>query len=254
VRTHRRGVFDVGPFSVERIDPFWLAVGARRSDVVGCVVVHPKVYPLLGPHGAERVVEDDSALRRASSDPMSGFVSLREYVVGDDPRLIHWLTTARTGTLMIREHVEARRPEFTVVLDTSEAVGTAADFEEIVDVAATLATHAIRSGLHVVVRTTSRHHAGRPTPIVDEGTVLDFLTPVQLTAPHDLLTVASLFSGGFDHTSVVIITGPSGPSSRLASLDRMRIVRVGDGAASTAGIAVAAADAGEFVTRWRSWA
>ena len=58
-------------------------------------------------------------IRRAASDPLCGFVSLREYVPGDDPRLIHWPTTARVGTLMIREHVELRRPEFTVVLDTA---------------------------------------------------------------------------------------------------------------------------------------
>ncbi len=66
---------------------------------------------------------------------MSGFVSMREYVAGDDPRMIHWPTTARTGTLMVREHVEVRRPEFTVVLDTAPSVGTPDDFEEAVDVA-----------------------------------------------------------------------------------------------------------------------
>jgi uncharacterized protein (DUF58 family) len=34
-------------------------------------------------------VEDEAVIRRAASDPLSGFVSLREYVDGDDPRLIH---------------------------------------------------------------------------------------------------------------------------------------------------------------------
>ncbi len=110
---------------------------------------------------------------------MSGFVSMREYVAGDDPRMIHWPTTARTGTLMVREHVEVRRPEFTVVLDTAPTAGTADDFEEAVDVAATLAVHAIRTGLDVVVRTTDHDHAGRPTPLVADAAVLDLLTPVQ---------------------------------------------------------------------------
>jgi uncharacterized protein (DUF58 family) len=81
---------------------------------------------------------------------------MREYVPGDDPRMIHWPTTARTGTLMVREHVEVRRPEFTIVLDTADAAGTPDDFEESVDVAASLAVHAIAAGLDVVVRTTSR--------------------------------------------------------------------------------------------------
>ena len=100
-------------------------------------------------------------MRRATVDPLSGFVSLREYVPGDDPRLIHWPTTARVGTLMVREHVEVRRPEFTVVLDTAAHVATADDFEEMVDVAASIAVHALRDGLDVVVRTTDRDHPGR---------------------------------------------------------------------------------------------
>ena len=101
--------------------------------------MHPKIYGLIGPQGAARVVESESVVRRATIDPMSGFISMREYVPGDDPRMIHWPTTARTGTLMIREHVEVRRPEYTIVLDTARAVGTPDDFEEAVDVAASLA-------------------------------------------------------------------------------------------------------------------
>ena len=253
IPTRRRGVFDVGPFEIERIDPFWLTVGRRRDSSTTSVIVHPKIYDLVGPHGAVRVVENESVLRHATADPMSGFVSMREYVAGDDPRMIHWPTTARTGTLMVREHVEVRRPEFTVVLDTAPSAGTADDFEEAVDVAATLAVHAIRTGLDVVVRTTDRDHAGRPTPLVTDSSVLDLLTPVQQSAVDTLLPVAALFTGGFDQTSVVLVTGPTGPSSRFASSERMSIVRIGDGAQSGPGIVLAASDAPEFVRRWRAW-
>jgi len=253
IPTRRRGVFDVGPFTIERIDPFWLTVGNRRDSHRTAVIVHPKVYDLVGPQGAVRVVENESVLRRATADPMSGFVSMREYVAGDDPRLIHWPTTARTGTLMVREHVEVRRPEFTVVLDTADSVGTPDDFEEAVDVAATLAVHAIRTGLDVVLRTTHRQHAGRPAPLVTDAAVLDLLTPVPRGAEADLLPVAALFTRGFDHTSVVMVTGPSGPSSRFATSERMSVVRIGAGATSAPGVVLAAADAREFVRRWRSW-
>lgn len=253
IPTRRRGVFEVGPFTIERIDPFWLTVGSRRDTHRTPVIVHPKVYDLVGPQGAVRVVENESVLRRATADPMSGFVSMREYVAGDDPRLIHWPTTARTGTLMVREHVEVRRPEFTVVLDTADSVGTPEDFEEAVDVAATLAVHAIRTGLDVVLRTTHRLHTGRPQPLVTDAAVLDLLTPVPQGAGSDLLPVATLFTGGFDHTSVVMVTGPSGPSSRFATSERMAVVRIGEGALSAPGVVLAASDARAFVRRWRSW-
>ncbi len=253
IPTTRRGVFDVGPFEVERFDPFWLAMGLRRDDTITQVTVTPKVYQLVGPQGAVRVVDSESVLRRASADPMSGFVSMREYVEGDDPRLIHWPTTARTGTLMVRETVEVRRPEFTIVVDTAHKVASDADFEEIVDTAATLASHAIRSGLDVVVRTTSQEHPGHPAPLANEGMVLDFLTPLTQTSPTDSVDLASLFRGGLDHTAVVFVTGPRGPSSKFVNLDQTLVVRIGDGAVLTTGIAVAAHDAAEFTTRWRTW-
>ena len=252
--TRRRGVFELGPLDIAKIDPLYLAAGRWRNEQErpSNVTVHPKVYELRGPQGSSRVVENESIVRRAAADPMSGFVSMREYVAGDDPRMIHWPTTARTGTLMVREHVEVRRPEFTIVVDAAQTVATENDFEEMVDVAATLAVHALRTGLDVVVRTTNREHPGRPTPITSEAEVLDLLTPIR-QADDDPLAVGALFTQGFDHTSVLLVTGPNGPSSRLAANDQMVTISVGDGAKSGGGISVAAQDAPDFVHRWKSW-
>ncbi len=253
IPTRRRGIFDIGPWSIDRLDPLGLAIGHREGDSTATVIVHPRVYDLLGPHGSMNTVEAESLLRRTASDPLSGFVSLREYVAGDDPRLIHWPTTARTGALMIKEHVELRRPEFTVVLDTADHVGTPDDFEEAVDVAASIAVHAVRSGLNVVVRTTSRECPGHPIPQSSESQVVDLLTPVQQASGSDLLSVAALFRGGLDSAAIVFITGPDGPSSRLASSDQMLTVRIGEGAQAGPGIALAVGDAREFTQRWKPW-
>ena len=249
--TNRRGVFPVGPFRIERIDPFSLAVGSRRDSVVGSVTVHPKVYQLVGPSGVARIVESDSVLRRAATDPMSGFVSLREYVPGDDPRTIHWPTTARVGTLMVRENVEVRRPEFTVIVDAASDVASPTDFEEIVDVAASIAALASRSGLDVIVRTTHPDFMGSPKTMQEDGAMLDFLTPVQQAEDGTAVPLPTLFVGRLGHSSVVLITGPLGPQPGTASLSQMLVVRVGQGAQLAPGIAIATADAREFVARWK---
>jgi uncharacterized protein (DUF58 family) len=254
ISTRRRGVFEVGPWAIRRVDPFWLAVGRRASDRTTSVIVHPRLYDLAGPLGAMHTVERDSRHRRAATDPLSGFMSLREYVPGDDPRLIHWPTTARAGTLMVREHVEVRRPEFTVVLDTSDQAGTPDDLEEAVDVAASIAVHTVRSGRGVVVRTTSRRQPGRPTALTSDAQVLDLLTPVQQSAADDLLAVAELFAGGLEQSAVIVVTGPTGPSSQLRASDRAVAVRIGAGSQRAPGITLAVENAAEFVLQWRPWA
>mgnify|MGYP006179463727 FL=1 len=83
--------------------------------------------------------------------------------------------------------------------------------------------------------------------------MLDLLTPVQQVNAGNLLSVATLFSHGFDHTSVVVVTGPNGPSSRLMNLDQVVVVRIGEGAIAATGVAIAAAGAAEFALRWETW-
>jgi len=253
IPTTRRGMFQVGPFEVERIDPLWLSIGTRRDNATTMVTVHPKIYDLVSPHGTSRVVENESILRRAAADPLSGFVSMREYVPGDDPRLIHWATSAHTGTLMVREHVEVRRPEFTVLLDTSAHHDRADDFEEAVDVAASLAVHGIRQGLDVSVRTTDPEHPGHSMALGDERRVLDLLTPVERTTTANAVPIATLLARGVQQTTLAVITGPSGPSTRIAAVDHAVVVRVGEGVPTIGDRGLSVADAKEFVQRWRGW-
>jgi uncharacterized protein (DUF58 family) len=253
IPTRRRGVFDVGPLALERVDPLGLAIGRREIDDVGTVLVHPRLHPLTGPYGAMHTVEDEAVIRRSASDPLSGFVSLREYVEGDDPRLIHWPTSARIGTLMLREHVELRRPEFTVVLDAAAEVADPDDFEEMVDVVASIAVHALTSGVEVLVRTTAREFPGSPRPMTRDTQVLDLLTPVHQAEREAVMALAELFRSGLDHTAIMLITGPKGPSSTFAHTDQLFAVRVGAEASKSPGIGLAVRDAVEFSQRWRPW-
>jgi uncharacterized protein (DUF58 family) len=253
IPTRRRGVFDVGPWEIERLDPFGLAVGHRISESFATIIVHPRIYDLMGPYGAMHTVEDEAVIRRSASDPMSGFVSLREYVQGDDPRLIHWPTTARMGTLMLREHVELRRPEFTVVLDTASTVASPEDFEEMVDIAASIAVHALESSVDVRLRTTARPYPGDLRVLDRDTQVLDLLTPVEQTSRDQTMVLAEVFRSGLDQAMIVTVTGPDGPSSTMRNAEKLSVIRVGEGATAGSGVSLAVEDAGEFARKWRPW-
>ncbi|MFJ6674985.1 DUF58 domain-containing protein [Actinosynnema sp. NPDC091369] len=145
IPTHTRGLLRVGPLTLSRRG---LAGLAHARTVVGDVVevrVVPRVLPVRGlPGGVRRGhVGADERVERGGTD----LVGLREYVPGDDLRRLHWATSARTGTLMIREDADPARPHLAVVLD--DHVGSyaeAGDLEDAVEVAASLVTVAIAEG------------------------------------------------------------------------------------------------------------
>ena len=66
------------------------------------------------------------------------FHAVRPYQVGDDPRHVHWMSSARTGQVMVRHYVDTRRPHVTVVVDGDPGAWAGAEFETGVEVAASI--------------------------------------------------------------------------------------------------------------------
>ncbi|MSR60232.1 MAG: DUF58 domain-containing protein [Planctomycetaceae bacterium] len=67
------------------------------------------------------------------------FQRLREYRGGDNPRAIHWRTTARRNELMVREYQHHRDPELWLVLDLWQPARPSADDRRRVELAVSFA-------------------------------------------------------------------------------------------------------------------
>ena len=135
--TARRGCYQVGPLTVSSSDPLRLLAVDNVSGGEGHLWVHPRtdrVRPL--PLG--RWQEFDGPTTASAPRGGVAFHSLREYVAGDDLRLIHWRSTAKTGALMVRHTVVTNEPEMMIVLDTSASAYTGEDFEQAVRIVASL--------------------------------------------------------------------------------------------------------------------
>ena len=108
IPTDRRGKLAVGPAVVSRADP----AGLLRRSVAHpntTVWVHPRwglVRPL--PVGFAKDLEGPTSDASPAGDV--AFHAIRPYVIGDDPRHIHWMSSARTGEPMVRHYVDNRRP------------------------------------------------------------------------------------------------------------------------------------------------
>ncbi len=179
VPTVRRGVLDVGPVTGVRADP----VGLVRREVVWTareqVIVHPRTIAI--PSTSTGLVRDLEGQATTDLSPADiAFHAIREYMPGDDPRTIHWKSTAKSGSLMVRQFEDTRRSHLVVALGTGR--GEFADDEEFelaVSAAASLGTRAIRDGreVSVVVSERTPAYAKRAVYAVQQ---LPTVTPTRL--------------------------------------------------------------------------
>ena len=172
IPTPRRGLVDVGPVRLRRVGVAGLADHAVWVGGTDVVRVLPRRIPVSGmPPGTRRsAVGSDTAWELGGTD----LVGLHEYVMGDDLRRLHWATSARTGTLMVREDVDPAEPHVRVVLDDRASAyragrGGALDdgFEDAVEITAALCRVAHERGHPVRFTTASGRHRidipGSPT-------------------------------------------------------------------------------------------
>jgi len=205
--TERRGVFALPPIEVRREDPFRLARTVRPEGGPSEIKVTPRIRPIPGlARGITVAIEGaDAALAQQGTIV---FHRLREYVDGDDLRLVHWPSTAKTGQLVVRQHVDVTEASALVVVD--DALASYADplvFEEALDVAASAVATLARESIQSWLATTSGRDValGRGHRLPD---ALDLLTEVQLSrGPRLVDSVSSLVSDPRG-TSIVLVTGP----------------------------------------------
>lgn len=207
IPTKRRGRFVHGPVSVVRSDLLGLVQHDRVHGSTGTLWVHPRSHPLLSlPAGVvlemEGPISDDAPLGTLA------FSSLREYVAGDDPRHIHWRSTARTGNLVVKEHVDSSQPRTTVALDTKRETWSNEAFEEAVEVAASLAASCQRRGdpLALVLGT----DGVRPEPGLR---LLDRLAEVEPAEDRDGWRLPWLLERSPPGGALVVITGSLDPKA-----------------------------------------
>jgi len=161
VPTGRRGVIQVGPLRVTRRDPLGLISFGRDHGGSASIWVHPRIHQLQAvPAGVSRSM--DGRVDRVPHGSIT-FDALREYVVGDELRHVHWRTSAKVGELMVREHLDTSLPRIVVLLDdraasypaAAEPDGEVEAFESACEAAASVVAAAVREDLPVVLHTVS---------------------------------------------------------------------------------------------------
>lgn len=215
--TDRRGVFRVGPLDVTRADPFGLMRAGEPDEGISRLWVHPIVHELEPyPSGHARDLEGPD-----SGEALEGgitFHTLREYVRGDDLRLVHWRSSARSGKLMVRHNVDTHQPRSIVLLDTRATSYTAESFEDAVRAVASILAASKRHNFEFRLLTTDGLEIRHSMPA---ASVMDRLAEIGLSFRGSIKELLDRVYSDAGGVSLTVVTGHL-PQDEFAALNRFR--------------------------------
>jgi uncharacterized protein (DUF58 family) len=170
---------ELGPTQLVISDAF----GFFKRNVGSCgsirIVVQPRVFDVSNPISSRSRGDNDEGRLTGWGSQLSELVT--EYNLGDEPRRIHWRTSAKVGKLMVRKELSPERTDVMLCLDTdansystTSAFANAReefDFELFHELFTSLALAEAKSGKSVRVLTTGNE----PTFDLRHGLTAQFL-------------------------------------------------------------------------------
>jgi uncharacterized protein (DUF58 family) len=183
----RRGAYRLRRVTLSTSFPFGFFQKERDVELEGEVVVWPRVDRVVQePRPAGDRTPQTGDVSSVASGVRGEYRSLRPYRPGDDPRDVHWRTTARTGEPVVREYAREQAQTLWLCIDLRRAPEGRNDpsdaslrGEEVaIEIAAALAARAFGRGQPVGLVTSDERvgPAGRPEQL---ERVLDALARAQ---------------------------------------------------------------------------
>ncbi|BCA55460.1 hypothetical protein W02_26000 [Nitrospira sp. KM1] len=139
-----RGWLHIDGIRAETLFPFGLFLKRAFYRVDAHVLVGPPIKP-LSLRFVEELVSDGQGLSLPRRGHGTQLYNLRLYRPGDDSRAIHWMTTARTSQLMVRETEAEDQLRVTIVLSTVAPDESDRLFERSVTLVASILWHLSRN-------------------------------------------------------------------------------------------------------------
>lgn len=215
----KRGWLRLDGLRVQTLFPFGLFLKRARYLTPSKLLVGPQIKPM-----AVRFVDELVSQGQGYSVPRRGhgteLHNLRLYQPGDDSRTIHWMSTARTSQLIVRETEAEDQRRLTVVLSTVAPDHSDVLFERAVTLVASLLwelsqrSYAIR----LVVGTADSGFGSGSTHF---GTILHLLALCERRNPTDEKTPFYFHGGEEGYLLAVIPWADPVAVSAMADADRL---------------------------------
>lgn len=158
VPCEKRGFYQLGPVGLSSSFPLGLSSAHQsRNEGVQTLTIYPDIFPIASMplSGAPSEIHRGGFLLPDGAGAAE-FAGMREYRRGDNPRHIHWPTTARMNELIVKEFEPLASASLYITLDMSAdaCVGTGKNstFEYAVKIAASIARYASNSNMPIRLR------------------------------------------------------------------------------------------------------
>lgn len=218
--TDHRGVLQIGPIRSIRRDPLDLLRREQREAQQRSLIVHPRTVRLPSRGGGVlRDLEGSPGSELTASD--LSFHAIREYHPGDDRRAIHWKSTAKTGSPMVRQYEETHRSRVAVLIAARAADPDA--YELVVSVGASIALRAMRGADEVQVMTGDADGGLLELPGFGRTRLLDAMAALRPGERSPGLERIARSAGRriADASSVIVVAGPGRDARSLARIARV---------------------------------
>lgn len=219
-----RGRYRAGPLQIRLSDPFHMIDLTRSFAATSEFLVAPVIDQLPGGKPPRTDDLGDGAGSHSIGTHGADDASTREYRTGDDLRKIHWRSTARTGSMMVRQEERPWRAQTTVLLDlravahgvTLENVAPSAtdprqssSLEWAVSAVASIAAEALTAGRDVgLIGDPSRPERMRFT---DRGHLVTQLACVRETRTAELTTLTTAIRSAARESTLIAVLGRLDP-------------------------------------------
>ncbi|MBK9160684.1 MAG: DUF58 domain-containing protein [Nitrosomonadales bacterium] len=151
----KRGFYRLGPAGLATSFPLGLAEARQeKNGGVQTLTIYPDVFPIvsLPLFGTPSEIHRGGFLLPEGAGTAE-FSGLREYQRGDNPRHVHWPTTARLNELMVKEFEPLASACLYIALDMSADAnvgsGKHSSFEYAVRIAASIGRYACANGMPI---------------------------------------------------------------------------------------------------------
>jgi len=148
VQFTKRGLYRLGPLRISSRFPLGIGERGQLFNDTFELIVHPAQGRLLPAWKRQQKELAESSRRVQGRLGLfdDEFHRIREFREDDNPRSIHWRSSAKRGQLMVREYQQQRHADSLVVLDLpAESEWSAGALEMAISLAATLCVEQTRS-------------------------------------------------------------------------------------------------------------